>query len=136
MATRAEFWANQLATNATVYGSAPCNLVHGDTSGVGQNLAMYGGGGDVYKPYQGVNLWVNEGKDYDYALFNPFSSDPAIAASGCRTGSWSGCGHWTQVRGHPGKEEAICQKATSEHVACCSSHSVHCSFLLMLQMYK
>ena len=101
VATRAQFWANQLATNATVYGSAPCNLVHGDTDGVGQNIAMYGGGADTHVPMDGINLWVNEGKDYDYALFNPFSSDPAIAASGCRTGSWANCGHFTQVRrGH------------------------------------
>ena len=93
-----------MKTNVTVNGGDCGALVHGDlgTPGkpdrIGQNLAYWQGGGPSgYVPKDGVDIWVQEGKDYDLALFDTKNTDPKKAASGCRTGSWADCGHYTQV---------------------------------------
>ena len=104
VATRAESWAKYLGTNATVYGKNPCSLVRSEPAtpikagGMGQNLTMLVGGGDTRVPWEGVSLWVNEGGNYDDAMVNPYHPSAEVAASGCRTGRWSDCWHWTQVR--------------------------------------
>ena len=63
-------------------------MQHGGLNGFGQNLAWSSG---VLTPAQAVQLWANEGALYQRSLFNP------PAASGCTTGNWADCGHYTQM---------------------------------------
>lgn len=80
-AISAQNWANHLR-------SIGCAMQHGGGNGNGQNLAWSSG---LLTPQQAVQLWVNEGALYHRSLFNP------PAASGCSTGRWGDCGHYTQV---------------------------------------
>ena len=57
-------------------------------AGYGQNLAW---SSDFLSAQEAVQMWADEKADYKRSLFNP------PAASGCRTGDWGDCGHYTQM---------------------------------------
>jgi len=81
-AVQAQQWANQLAQQNN------CNMQHGDSQGYGQNMAWNAG---LMTPEQAAQMWVNERDHYTLSEFD------APQASGCSTGNWDDCGHYTQL---------------------------------------
>ena len=100
VASYAAVWATHL-TNPPLCGK----LIHGGPGkGYGQNLAVAGTWRYPHFPAaDGVNMWVKEGDNYTYALF-----DTAQGGAGCKTGNWEDCGHYTQVgEGKAGQAVAL-----------------------------
>jgi len=89
-------WSNEVAKIAQAYAeklaASGCNLVHSTGSGLGENLAYYGG--IMATASQVVEGWAGEESCYKFGVF---MRDDSCDMTCTTMQNSNGCGHYTQV---------------------------------------